>query len=330
MKTRMVALAFGSSALEKPHLWLALVIALLACDGTSAPNAGAGRSGTMLYYYINALYGVNMATNKERRVYDLSSINESYVGAGLGPKGEIALAFNSSPIGPTSRLVILKPDGTLEGSYKHKYMIESNPQFSADGSKIAYTASIYLNGSDKKYSVQVASRTGTDLSFFETADSPKWLPDGRLVFQSSDGPGLFLSDTPENKDSTFIPNTDRATKPDVSPDGSRIVFMWGATANSPKNLYMIKPDGSGRRQVTTTSDGVVHEGIFSPNGKELLVSSVGCVSGSGPIVVGPDVSDVAHIIPADASKLEIPLGKNGAMKGEDGTTRCVDSVESWR
>lgn len=318
--------------LEKSLLLFTLCAVLLSCNGASGSGSGLNRSGTLIYQKVQKLYAVDMATNKTRLALNLPVLSESLTGTGLGPRGEIALAYNSSTTGPNSRITIYKADGTVEGTSKHQYMIETTPRFSADGSKLTYTISVYTNGANKRYSTQVISRDGKELYYYVNSRSPSWLPDERLVYKSLIDNNLYLSDADYSKPSTLIPNTFDASAPHVSPDGTRIVFSKIATANTPRHLYMVNLDGSGQRQVTTSEYGEESLAVFSPDGKELLVSSYSCVSaGSGAPF---NDSDVLHIIPASATMLDIPLGTNSGaqseQRDESGATRCSIGVPSWR
>ncbi len=319
--------------LEKTRLLSAFVVLLLGCDGASGSGKPPSRTGTLIYQKVQKLYAVDMATNKTRLALNLPVSSESLTGTGLGPNGEIALAYNSSTTGPNSRITIYKADGTVERTSQHQSMIETTPRFSFDGSKLTYTISVYSSGANKRYSTQVTSRDGTGLYFYANSRSPSWLPDGRLVYKSLNDNNLYLSNADFTKPSTLIPNTLGADAPHVSPDGTRIVFSKIATANAPRHLYMLNLDGSGLRQVTTSQYGEESLAVFSPDGRELLVSSSSCVAaGSGAPVFND--SDVLHIIPASATMLDIPLGTNSGapseQRDESGATRCSIGVPSWR
>lgn len=170
--------------LEKSLLLSTLSAMLLACNsasGSGKPPDGSSRSGTLIYQKVQKLYAVDMATNKIRLALNLPVLSESLIGIGLGPKGEIALAYNSSTTGPNSRITIYKANGVLEGTSQHQYMIETTPRFSADGSKLTYTTSVYISGANKRYSMQVISRDGKELYYYVNSRSPSWLPNERLV-----------------------------------------------------------------------------------------------------------------------------------------------------
>ena len=317
------------------HLKTVLIlVGLVACNGTTDGSGEAvtnpNRSGMMIYTGIGKLYAVNMATNKTRVALNLPVTSESYGGIGVGPKGEIAVTYNASTTGPDSRITIFRMDGSTENLGKRPHMVQTNPKFSADGSKLAYTASFRDKNNDLQYVVQVISRTGAALYYYSNARSPSWLPDGRLVYKSLKDDSLYLSDADPQNASELIPNTKGVGAPDVSPDGTRIVFSLG----NPRHVFMVNLNGSARRQVTTSQYGEELLAVFSPNSKELLVSSYGCVSaGSGPPSGGID-NDVLHIISSSATMLDIPSGTRSGVpseqRDESGSTRCSYAAPSWR
>ena len=309
--------------------WLPTFIILALLLSTLNASQGKGnRSGTMVYLYNRDLYRVNMTTGKINTFLDLSDLDLG--GIGVGPNGEIAIASNSSAIGPNSKITIYKPDGSVQGVYRHKYMIESNVQFSADGSKLAYTASRFDENSNKRYSVQVSSREGEELYFYRQSSDPIWLPDGRLVYLS--GGQLYLSNKDYRAPSQAIPNTKGASSPAVSPDGQRLVYAWAGDKAGFTHLYMTSLDGRERQQVTTSSAGREYGAVFSPNGQELLLSSRNACVGAGGLQIVTGASDVLHLIPADSSKRDIPVGVRARSVLKDGAneTVCADTTASWR
>lgn len=305
--------------------------------GTGAPGGGSttARTGAMTYSFIDKIYSVNMAANQARTVLQ-QNYNESYVGAGMGPEGVIAVAYNSSSTGPTSRLTLLKPDGSTEVSTRYDFTIQGSPRFSADGSKLAFTVGVY-SGSTLTYSVQVVGRDGAALYFSRNRSRPAWLPDGRLVVYDLADRNLYLTGTDFNADLTVVPNSIDALSNSVSPDGASIVFAREGQADARRHVFMMNVDGSSTRQVTTSSDGEETWATFSPDGKELMILSAGCVTvGGGGIGAGSVDDDLIHIIPANAQMLEIDRDRTTAptrLLGEGDQAnigRCTNAAPSWR
>jgi Tol biopolymer transport system component len=307
-------------------------------DATATPPANTGtenqsRSGLMVYSYISKVLGVDMATGQTRTLlfpnYDLS-----YVGAGVGPSGEVAVAYNSSGIGPTSHLVFLKPDGSQESTVRLNYTIQGVPKYSPDGSKIAFTAGVY-SGSEISYFAQVVSRAGENLYFFRGYQRPQWMPDGKLVIHNRTDLNLYLTGLDYRDPLNVIPNSKSINAFSVSPDGTKIAFVRTAAANAPGHVFMMNIDGTGTRQVTDSANSSETNVIFSPDGKELMVTSYGCISVfDNGLGIGNVDDDLIHVIPADSQMLEIRAirnsGANSRLLDEKGQTRCTGGPISWR
>jgi Tol biopolymer transport system component len=72
----------------------------------------------------------------------------------------------------------------------------------------------------------------------------------------------------------WLTHSQRATQPDWSPDGERIVFV--AHANNVSNLYTIKPDGSNLQQLTEfTDDTQILTPRWSPDGGRIAFAKAG-------------------------------------------------------
>jgi WD40-like Beta Propeller Repeat len=87
-------------------------------------------------------------------------------------------------------------------------------------------------------------------------DTPSWSPDGtRLIFTreeggSQPGGGLFLVDADGTDLHQFVPTELHALFPRWSPDGSLIAFE-SYDAERQGDIHVVRPDGTGLRQVTS-------------------------------------------------------------------------------
>ncbi len=306
--------------------------------GTSGPGTSGGtagqRSGLLTYSLINTVYGVEMASNETRRILD-ADLDLSLVAVMPGPDGELAVAYNSSTTGPDSTLTILRADGSTERVNSFPFTIEGRPKFSADGSKIVFAAGSYSGGNQSRF-VQVVERDGTPLYYFDDFDSPEWLPDDRLVIRDRQDSNFYLTNEDPFQALAAIPNTQGAVKPTINPDGSKLAFN-GPTSDvsgSPRHIYMMNLDGTDRRQVTTSSEGLEVDVLFSPDGKELVVTTSGCVTVSSTGMGAGDVdNDLIHIIPADSQMIEISRDRSSAptrLLDAGGTARCTSGAVGWR
>jgi Tol biopolymer transport system component len=192
-----------------------------------------------------------------------------------GTNGRIAFegyrVFDVSPEGNTTEapeIITVRPDGTgmkqltqASGS--------SDPDFSPDGTKIAYSGSpstveIYED-------IYVMTRSGKGKkALTETDDRNEWGP----AF-SPDGTEIaFLRDSGSQPD-IWVMNADGSGQKKItddiafenglswSPDGTKIAFEQDG------DIWTIAPEGSGRRNLTDTPDAVEVNPHFSPDGQKL-------------------------------------------------------------
>ncbi len=160
--------------------------------------------------------------------------------------------------------------------------LELDPTFSPDGTALAYTSD--LSGSfeimvrDLEAGGQEIQLTSDGAQNFE----PAWSPDGAsVVYHSKEQGGIWRipagGGTPQRV-------TQFGSRPAWSPDGSLIAFQSESSpllsdttspALSLSTLWLVRKDGSGRRQLTRS--GKPHGGHatpgFSPDGRQIVFSA---------------------------------------------------------
>lgn len=182
-----------------------------------------------------------------------------------------------------------------------------HPSWSPDGTKLAVVC--YPGGPDRE-SVAVMDLATTsirrlaDCTHPDAVDNaPTWSPDGQTIAfdilhrDPTDAVGAWVVATVP----TAGGEIHRLTSPDMfmahpdwSPDGAELVmnsYDLGNIASTPhpSNLYAIKPDGSGLRQLTHSSiDGLMRIGQphWDPDGTRIVVS---ILTATGPEFTFADV-----------------------------------------
>lgn len=144
------------------------------------------------------------------------------------------------------------------------------PKYSPDGTRILYALKLLPGDVDQDLYVMNSDGTGPQRITFgvNDAESRSWSPDGsRIVFNNvvngvgqlflmnSDGTGLTQltfnpGTTPPLVISGFFPPMSGDITPAWSPDGEWIAYASDVSGNF--DIHLIKPDGQGHRQVTTS------------------------------------------------------------------------------
>jgi TolB protein len=134
----------------------------------------------------------------------------------------------------------------------------TQPTWSADGSKIAFSA----GSSGQGQGISIANSDGTGLiRLTERAMDdrhPTWSPDGKWIAFARYDPGIYYQLYIIGADGTGLrmvrpSGLDWALDPEWSADGSRIV-LFGQRTSDPyylNNIYTVRPDGTGLVQVTS-------------------------------------------------------------------------------
>jgi TolB protein len=139
-----------------------------------------------------------------------------------------------------------------------------SPRFSPDGERVVM--SLEDNGSANLYSMDLRSRTTTRLTSSSAIDtSPCYSPDGsRICFESDRGgtQQIYVMSASGGAANRISFGEGRYSTPVWSPRGDYIAFT--RVANGQFTIGIIKPDGSGERDLVT---GFHNEGpTWAPNG----------------------------------------------------------------
>ena len=170
-----------------------------------------------------------------------------------------------------------------------------HPSWSPDGSKLAMVC--YPSSSDRESSIAVldlasmAMTTLATVAWPEFLDNPpRWSPDGMSIafpivhWDPTDDhlDGSLVATVPAagGKVRLLTPFKTNMSSPDWRPDGSELVMNSYDLGNiqdtdQPSNLYAIKPDGTGLRQLTLSSvngEMRIAQPRWTPEGTGMYVS----------------------------------------------------------
>ena len=206
------------------------------------------------------------------------------------------------------------------------------PAWARDGSKVAFSYSLvreeYDDALDLNRAIWIANADGTDRrqvtsltpnSFWD--DEPQWSPDGtKLVFTRVDvrrkRDAVFTIDVESGDVLQLTPWALNASgDPEWSPDGRWIVFIAHPSDGS-ENVNKVRPDGSGRMNLTKQKAGGHHylSSSFSPDGRFIVSART---PGAGPnghadlVVMRSDGSSIRPITKTALWESSVDWGPRG-------------------
>jgi TolB protein len=160
------------------------------------------------------------------------------------------------------------------------------PSFSPDGRLIAFDSyrlspfddGVWVMRADGSHRRRVTRNPGQTGPMSCACDfQPRFSPDGRrIVFQRDltyDRAAIYVVNVDGSGLRRLTPWALDAGSPDWSPDGTRIAYSsyWELHAGHPSELYTIRPDGHGARQLTHHRNANDHSAFptWSPDGKRI-------------------------------------------------------------
>jgi Tol biopolymer transport system component len=166
---------------------------------------------------------------------------------------------------------------------------EKDPVWSPDGASIAFTSDrpnlgtaqhIWLMNADGTNLLQLTDDSTTH-NFL--SQNPDWSPDGRrIVFD--DAFDIYVMDADGSNVTQLTTDPAHDWNPTFSPDGQSIAFVSERPNEEKAHLYLMNPDGSNQRLLTTTTYANQIDPAWSPDGTKIAYVSDEAI-GAGEFVL---------------------------------------------
>jgi Tol biopolymer transport system component len=256
---------FAVYGLVAAFVIIAAVIAINALPGNDQRTTTAlipSASPSAAVPPTAAAYAVDIDTGESTLLFDSPEGVSEY---SVGPGGDL-VAFQKDDGDGNPQIFVMNADGTGQHQLTHELAAKS-PAWSPDGTQIAFRG-LAPDSTYEIYVIDVASgeprritRESADVDSPYT-DQPSWSPDGEwIVYQVGISPVLRRVDIENGAISAIVVD---AAIPDVSPDGSQVVYnIWSTSDVGLANIH-----GSGRATIySSSSNGDGCCARWSPNGK---------------------------------------------------------------
>jgi TolB protein len=193
------------------------------------------------------------------------------------PDPHAAVIFAGDRLDGTGHeLITLRADGTHPHRFTWNHVADNDPTWSPDGKRIAWVrfadvcncgpSRLWIMNWDGSGRHPITPSDGT------IVERPSWSPDGRHIAFTRDE-RIFIINADGTDDHEIQPIGDTGTGPAWSPDGSRIAFS-GYTAAFDVEIFVMKLDGSGRRQITYTPNVLEERPAWSPDGGKIAATGL--------------------------------------------------------
>jgi Tol biopolymer transport system component len=252
-----------------------MVVALLAL-AVPADATFPGRNGKLAV----TLYGID-TLNPDGSAF--TSLAPGYSPAWSPDGKQIAFISGQPFITGHSDVYVMDENGLNVRRLTNSRTQNGDPSWSPDGQQIVfthdYTDPAAANATTDLYVVRADGTNLTNLT--NTPDvkenQPAWSSTGKIAFVSGNNIFVMNGDgTNRARVTDYPPNGHWACCPDWSPDGSKLAYSRGPSAEPPNYPYdntvrVVNADGTGDRAVAYDKWGPV--AAWSPDGRYLVLGS---------------------------------------------------------
>lgn len=214
---------------------------------------------------VPGIYLVDVETGRKTPVLISGNLN---ISPAFSPDGS-KIVFARSVGGGNTEIFVCDRDGDNMRQLTHSSGIDTNPDWSPSGQRIAFTSS--RTGSPQIYVMDSEGANLRRVSFDgDYNDGASWSPDGTRLVYASRRRGSFdvaISDIVTLESRLLTNGGGSHETPSFSPDGKRIVFTSKrATGRENRTqIYIMDADGGNLRQVTREGNnfGPAWSGFFN-------------------------------------------------------------------
>lgn len=246
--------------------------------------AGCGTTNIEPNRPLSLVYGGIEAGDKRKSIYladETGKRRVRVVGATLSdgypamsPSGTKIAFYGKYDKYKTWSIHIVDVDGNNVRRLTHvKHVWDSSPTWSPDGETIAFAREYKDENGEHLEQVWLMNADGSNQRQIKglKGRSPEFMQDGRLLYQTINGPSQIYIANIDGSNQIQLTNDDTNNmSPKISPDGKQIAYLSNRDGN--QEVYVMDIDGSNQQRITN-NDIAEWDPAWSLDGSKVLFSS---------------------------------------------------------